>query len=187
MEQNCLTDDAKEYLARFHEILEEMINSMTAPKSTCSISLDFIERMIPHHRAAIEMCENILKYTECEPLCAIAKNIICEQTKSIENLEKVKECCAKKKNTNIDVCRYEKKTECIMENMFSKMGNACKGNCIDQDFILEMIPHHLGAIEMSENAMRFDICPRLRPILRDIIYSQRKGVNQMRSLLKNMK
>ena len=164
-----------------------MINGMTKPKDTCSISLDFIERMIVHHKAAIEMSENILKYTDCDPLCAIAKNIICEQTKSIENMEKAKECCAKKKNTQLDVCRYEKKTECIMENMFSKMGSACGTNCIDADFIREMIPHHLGAIEMSENAMRFDICPRLRPILRNIIYSQKKGVNEMKRLLNNTK
>ena len=48
----------------------------------------------------------------------------------------------------------------------------------------EMIPHHKGAIRMSENALRFDICPELKPILCEIITSQQKGVSEMTQLLR---
>ena len=68
--------------------------------------------------------------------------------------------------------------------MFSKMENACASNNINADFMREMIPHHQGAIQMSQNVLRFDICPELVPILQAIITSQREGVNKMERLLR---
>ena len=38
-----------------------------------------------------------------------------------------------------------------------------------------MIPHHQGAIRMSENALRYLLCPGLIPLLDAIIVSQKKG------------
>lgn len=46
-----------------------------------------------------------------------------------------------------------------------------------------MIPHHQGAIYMSENALRYCICPQLQPILENIIVSQRQEVREMNRLL----
>ena len=48
----------------------------------------------------------------------------------------------------------------------------------------EMIPHHRGAIQMSENALSFPICPELIPILEAIIRSQTQGVQDMERLLR---
>lgn len=53
-----------------------MIQGMTEAELTGSISDNFIVQMIPHHRAAIEMSGNILKYTTSIPLQEIALGII---------------------------------------------------------------------------------------------------------------
>ena len=63
------------------------------------------------------------------------------------------------------------------------MKRAPRTERIPCDFIREMIPHHEGAIRMSENALRFSLCPELIPILDAIIISQKEGVRQMRKLL----
>ena len=68
-------------------------------------------------------------------------------------------------------------------NMFAEMKRAPRTERIPCDFIREMIPHHEGAIRMSENALRFSLCPELIPILDAIIISQKEGVRQMRKLL----
>ncbi len=102
---NCshqLSPDAKKYLCRFYEILNEMIKNMTCAHLTDSISHNFIVQMIPHHRAAIEMSENLLTYTDFEPLKRIAENIIEEQTKGIENMEKALTACEELSNTRQD-------------------------------------------------------------------------------------
>ena len=176
----------KRYLCRFYEILDKMIQGMTGAELTNSISHNFIVQMIPHHRAAIEMSENLLLYTNFVPLQRIAQNIVEEQTKSIENMERVLTHCECILNTHQDLCRYEKRFCQITRAMFSQMRNACSDNNINADFMREMIPHHRGAIQMSKNVLHYPICPELDPILQAIITSQETGVQEMECLLQHL-
>lgn len=180
------SSDTKNYLRRYQEILEKMIQGMTEAEKTDSISQNFIVRMIPHHRAAIEMSENLLKYSDLEPLRRIAQNIITEQTKSIENMQTALSCCARMCNTKEELCRYENRFRQIIGTMFSQMASACVDGNINGNFIREMIPHHQGAIRMSQNALRYPICQELIPILQAIIRSQEKGIQEMRNLLRQI-
>lgn len=179
----CYSDVTKRYLTRYYEILEEMVSGMTNAALTESLSHNFIVQMIPHHRAAIEMSQNLLNYTTCLPLQRVAQSIITEQTQSIADMERVLGACEEKTDTACALARYEGRYKRITERMFCRMRTAPTGNCVDRNFILEMLPHHLGAIELSTAALRFDICRQLRPILKAIIASQEKGVRQMRALL----
>lgn len=178
-----LHDNTKEYLFRFYNILDTMIHAMTDIELKDSISQNFIVQMIPHHRAAIQMSENILKYTTCAPLIHIASQIIAEQTKSIKNMEDAFCSCGKICNSDRDIFLYQRKNAQIMTTMFADMGSACYDNQISDNFMREMIPHHRGAIRMSWNALQYDICPELCPILEAIITSQEKGIMQMQKLL----
>lgn len=179
-----LNGDTKRYLRRYYEILGEMIRGMTGASLTDSISHNFIVQMIPHHRAAIEMSENLLKYSDLSPLRRIAQNIITEQTESIEDMEKVLNRCGMLNNRCPQLCRYQRQVGRITRVMFSQMRGARSGNNIDADFMREMIPHHQGAIRMSKNALQYHICPELYPILKAIITSQEKGVREMERLLR---
>lgn len=70
-----------------------------------------------------------------------------------------------------------------MQTMFSNMHRACATNQINCNFMWEMIPHHEGAVLMSEITLQFNICPELKPILDLIISSQKKGISEMQNLL----
>lgn len=177
------SDVTKKYLCRFYEILDTMIEKMTCAELTDSLSHNFIVQMIPHHQAAIEMSENLLQYTTVVPLQKVAQNIIAEQTESIENMKSALADCAQKLNSKQDICLYGEAFRQITQTMFSQMRNSRSGNNINANFMREMIPHHQGAIRMSENALRYPICAELRPILQAIIVSQKKGVRQMQRLL----
>lgn len=178
-----LSSVTKEYLKTYQSILEEMIRNMTTVSLTDSISHNFIVQMIPHHRAAIEMSRNILRFTTCIPLENIACGIIEEQTKSIEDMCKIKSGCAVYFNSSQDVEKYQCRVDQIMQTMFTEMGNAPSTNQINADFMREMIPHHEGAIRLSKTTLKYSVCPELRPILRAIISSQEKGVAKMQRLL----
>lgn len=175
-------DSAIPYLAEYSRILNNMINSMMSAETTDSISYNFISQMIPHHRAAVEMSENVLKFTRNIELTDIADSIISEQTKSIENMLEILNTCSSPDNSGCELKSYQQNTAEIMRTMFAGMSNAYSNNCIDCNFIREMIPHHEGAVRMSENTLRFNICRELRPILNSIIVSQRRGIRQMRNL-----
>lgn len=182
---NCGADKSvRNYLNTYYSILNNMIRKMTGAGLTCSISHNFIVQMLPHHRAAIEMSNNILKYTCDETLCNIAQQIIKEQTESIDNMLSIKCECSEHRNSNRDLCVYQCKMNSIMQNMFLKMQCAKSTNSIDCNFLREMIPHHMGAVEMAQNALKFNICSGLNPILKAIIENQKKGIERMQKLMK---
>lgn len=176
----------KDYLDTFDCILDAMIEGMTSAELTDSISCNFIVQMIPHHQGAIGMSRNLLKYTTNIPLQNIALNIIEEQTQSIADMKAILCTCRAEENCPQELCRYQEQTEQIMQHMFCEMEHACASNHLNSNFIREMIPHHRGAIAMSENALRYCICPELIPILESIIISQRQGVQKMQRLLRCM-
>lgn len=181
-----LSNVTKNYLCRFYEILDEMIAGMEGAALTGSISHNFIVQMIPHHRAAIEMSRNLLQYTTCVPLQRIAEHIITSQTQSIADMQEALAGCARLASTEQERCLYARRFAQITQDMFASMRGACASNDLNADFMREMIPHHQGAIRMSENALRFPVCPALTPILREIIVSQRAGVREMERLLRCM-
>jgi len=182
-QQAILSRVAGKYLERYRQILEEMIQGMTQADLNDSISHNFIVQMIPHHRAAIEMSENILQYTTCLPLEKIAAGIIDEQTKSIANMEAVLYECSTDTEGRGAVDRYQQQVDGILKKMFHCMRHAPCGNCLDNIFMREMVPHHRGAVELSVLALRCGVCTELQPILQAIIVSQRRGIRQMCRLL----
>lgn len=171
------------YLSVYYSILERMIRDMTGAVLTDSISYNFIVQMIPHHKAATQMSQNILKYTSNKDLQNIASDIITEQTKSIEEMQSIEQRCRCFTNTRKELFLYQSRMNTIMKNMFYKMNRAYTSNCINCDFMWEMIPHHEGAVRMSETTLQTDICPELKPILEAIITSQKKGIEEMKNLL----
>lgn len=180
---NTMSQDADTYRDAYCRILSRMIRGMTEACLSDSISHNFIVQMIPHHRAAIEMSENILRYTRSDALREIAQGIITEQTRSIEHMETILYRCSLQDNCPCQLRKYQCQTSRILNTMFREMGNARFDQRISCDFMREMIPHHRGAVRMSKNALQYRICQELKPILDAIIASQERGIRQMEQLL----
>lgn len=151
-----------------------------------SISHNFIAQMVPHHRAAIQMSNNVLRFTENNAVRRIAQRIIEEQTQGIGQMDEALSICNQLTNPQVDLRLYQRRMDLIYREMYAKMGSAPESNALAAVFMREMIPHHHGAIRMAENALKYDICTELVPILRSIITQQRQGVAQMRALLNRM-
>lgn len=180
----AFSHNTNDYLDAYACILKEVICGMTTAELTNSISHNFIVQMIPHHKAAIQMSRNVLKYTTNCEIERIASNIITEQTKSISNMENALPRCCKKVNSKNDLCSYQKQVDQIFQTMFQRMRTAKSCNSIDCNFLWEMIPHHEGAVGFSETTLKYCICPELTPILQAIITSQKQGICQMKELLR---
>lgn len=183
---SCCQSDVSAYLTEFQRILNTMICRMTCACLTDSISHNFIVQMIPHHRAAIEMSQNLLRFRPVPQLRDIACGIIEEQTKSISDMEAILSCCSCCVNSSEELRAYRLRMNQIQQTMFSRMRNARATSQIDCNFMWEMIPHHQGAVEMSALTLRSSICDPLTPILTAIYTSQTKGIAQMEALLREL-
>ena len=181
-----LSDASKHYLCCYYQILDEMIQGITTAKLTQSISHNFIVQMIPHHQAAVRMCRNILEYSDDRAVRRLAQRIIAKQTQGIQTMEGLLPQCGQLPSPQMDLRLCQRRTELIFREMFSQMRATPEGNRLDAVFMQEMIPHHLGAVRMSQNTLRYEICTGLAPVLRSIIDTQCREVRQMRALLQRM-
>lgn len=180
---NCqFINENRKYLYEFFQILNNMENKMLNAPVTDNITINFIRAMVPHHQAAIYMCQNLLRFTNYEPLEEIAQNIISTQTKGIAEMREVAVTTSGYSNTRRDVNLYEKAFLCITKQMVCRMRNAPISKNINLNFVNEMIPHHEGAIKMCENVLKYRIDPRLAQIANNIIKEQAEGVKQMEEI-----
>lgn len=66
----------------------------------------------------------------------------------------------------------------------SDMTNELKdktGDAFDRAFISMMIPHHQGAIDMAQLALRFSKHEEIRKMARDILSAQQREIDQMKT------
>ena len=70
-----------------------------------------------------------------------------------------------------------------MDKMHKDMMMKSSGN-IDIDFLRGMIPHHQGAIGMSEKLIKKTKDPELKALAEKIIKDQKAEIKQMQDLLK---
>ncbi len=178
--------NAEKYLRKFNEILCVMANKMLSACIINNITLDFIRCMIPHHQAAIYMCENLLEYTDYKPLEEIAKNIIKTQTRGIEQMKEIARTTSGFTNSKQDVNCYLKRYFEITKKMICRMKNSPRGLNINLNFANEMIPHHEGAIAMCNNLLKYCIDPRLKEVAENIIREQSEGVRKLEEIRRNI-
>ncbi len=175
----------KQYLIRFNEILCVMENKMICANENRDITKYFIECMIPHHQAAIYMCENLLQYTDYMPLIRIANNIISMQTEGIKKMKNIYNTTKEYENSEQNMKCYQEKYCDIVSIMVYEMKNSPKTMNINYNFVNEMIPHHEGAIHMCKNLLKYNIDSRLKEVANSIIKEQENGVREMKALLNN--
>ena len=184
--QNRQVIRARKYLCQYEKILNEMEEKMLSQEVTNSITINFIEMMIPHHQATIAMVENLLQYTTYGPLQEIAKNIIKMQAERIEQMQEITRTTYGYQNMPQEVNAYQEKYLEITKQMLEKMRNARRMVYINLDFTYEMIPHHEGAIAMSKNILNYRIDPRLKAIADGIIEEQTKGVKDLKEIQRRL-
>lgn len=71
----------------------------------------------------------------------------------------------------------------ILERMIAGMTGATLNCSISHNFIVQMIPHHQAAIEMSQNILHHTQNETLWEIATQIIAEQTKSIENMRSIL----
>lgn len=80
---------------------------------------------------------------------------------------------------NQETERYLGKYYHILDGMIKGMEGARLKNSISYNFIVQMIPHHMAAIEMSENLLPYCPIPALGDIAEGIITEQTKSIADM--------
>lgn len=86
-----------------------------------------------------------------------------------------------------DESKYIDNYKSIMHVMQEEMNKAPKTGDPSLDFLYEMIPHHEGAVSMSENLLDYGTNPDVRKLAATIVQEQLSGIKQMKALLGQLK
>ncbi|WP_053832018.1 DUF305 domain-containing protein [Paraclostridium bifermentans] len=179
-------DNIKKYLNEQKPEMSTMMEDMKNIKHTGDPAIDFLYGMIPHHKAAIEMSESLLKYGgENTEIKKIAENIITNQSKEIEEMKDMIK--RMELNPKID----EKKEQDYFKeynNLLNKHKNndMSNVNSVDKAFAMEMIKHHEIAVSMSEIVLKYTDNKDVVDLAQNIIESQKAEIKQMREIINSM-
>ena len=80
---------------------------------------------------------------------------------------------------NPETEKYLQRYRHILYEMIKGMDEARLKDSISYNFIVQIVPHHLAAIEMSENLLAYCSMPALKEIAEGIITEQTKGIGDM--------
>lgn len=137
----------------------------------------FIDRMVPHHRSAVDMAEVALKNAEHQEIKELSKDIVSTQEAEISVLKEIK----KEEFGTSEVSQKTDMGQMQDMGMMMNPGDLSNRKPFDRAFIDAMIPHHESAVEMAETAREESGNPRIRELARDIVGAQEREISQLRS------
>uniref|UniRef100_UPI003AF6FBAC DUF305 domain-containing protein n=1 Tax=Campylobacter fetus TaxID=196 RepID=UPI003AF6FBAC len=164
---------------------EPMVN--TPFVSSGSVEVDFLSNMIPHHQGAVDSSKLLLEFSKNDTVRKIASTIISDQEKEIKEFNDI----LKNKTystTKLDSAKYDEfvaAERLDMKNMMADMGKVKDTNNVDRDFLESMIFHHKGAIDASNQILKYTKYKTIIQIAKNIIKAQEKEIKEFNELLKS--
>jgi len=146
--------------------------------SEAPYDLQFIDTMTAHHQIAIDManmCDGRAQHPE---LINLAKNIATTQTDEIAKMKQWRDQWfdAAPPATNMNMSGMK---DAMSEMDMAKL-QSLTGNAFDLEFIRQMIPHHVGAILMANEAFQKSERNETKLLAGDIIKAQSAEVGKMK-------
>jgi uncharacterized protein (DUF305 family) len=75
---------------------------------------------------------------------------------------------------------YQKEMMTAHETMMRDMMAMRSTGDPDKDFVMMMVPHHQGAIDMAEVELKYGKDPQLKKMAQDIIDAQKKEIEEFK-------
>ena len=178
-----LSDEAKRYLCCYYQILDGMIQGVSAARLTQSISHNYIVQLLPQHRAAVRLCRNLLEASNDSAVRRLAQRAAARETETIAALETELPDADRFTSPQMDLRLFQRRSDLIFREMYAQMGAVPEGNRLEVLFLRQMIPQRQGGIRAARTALRYEVSTGLAPLLRSAIDTYSREAGQMRALL----
>ena len=162
--------------------MESSPNAATSP-----YELQFLDSMIVHHEAAIDMAQLVQTRAVHSELKEFARRIISDQQEEVVQMRRLRDTFFPGAPLAVNMALPGMQTG--MHGMDLEKLDSLKGNGFDIEFMNQMIPHHEGAIEMAKDALsdrhavnesNADVIASIRQLARSVADTQTSEILQMR-------
>ncbi len=179
--------DKDKYLNQFlreqDDIMEDMEEDYNDPEGNASE--DYLEGMIPHHEAALDMAKEYLRLSNNEELKLLAESIYKTQKDEIQLMERLKDEIDDSgvKDTKKEQDFLTKYGELLSQHK-TMNHTASTAQNVEQAFIDGMIPHHQMAVDMSRAILDSTDNDEVRRLAENIITTQEDEIKHMQEIRK---
>lgn len=137
----------------------------------------FVNGMVPHHQAAIDMAELAQKNAQHDEVKKLADDIITSQSAEIKQMNAMK--------ADLPSTRASAMSQSSMASMMSDVDELRGAKNFDQAFLLAMIPHHEMAVRMARSVESNGESDQVATLAGNIITAQQREIKEMRAWLKD--
>ena len=154
---------------------DRSVRNTTPPPYTPRGDVDFIEALVPHHQAAIEMAQMEVEKGTRPEVKAMAQQMIDDQTRELAVMQA--EYKALTRRSKVPLPPRDNHMRADMTALESATGAA-----VDQTFLDDMIPHHAGALTLAHRARPFLRRQTLKDLAANIENAQAAEIGEMEQL-----
>ena len=171
---------AKAYMDGMAKMSRDMNAAMTG-----DADIDFATMMIPHHQGAIDMAKVQLDYGKDPELRKLSEAIVAAQESEIAFMTGWLDKHPKPSDAGSAHAQHTPAGMAYMAGMetMNKDMNAAMTGDPDRDFVLMMIPHHQGAIDMAKVQLEHGKDAELHRLSGDIVKAQESEIAFMKAWL----
>lgn len=146
--------------------------------ASADFDLQFIDTMILHHQAAVDMATMIAGKAERPELNKLGAKMAMMQQKEIDEMKAWREkwFAGAQPAINIEMAGM---ADSMREMDMKKLGSAT-GREFEFEFIKQMIPHHQGAIAMAKEAQQRSKKDEIKKLADDVIREQQAEIDMMK-------
>ncbi|MDF5725706.1 MAG: DUF305 domain-containing protein [Rhizonema sp. PD37] len=159
--------------------------AMDLGPADANYDLRFIDAMTPHHQGAVEMAKVALQKSQRPQIKKLANDIIKDQNKEIAQMKQWRQAWYPKAGDK--PMAYDAQMGHMMEmssdqkkGMMMNMPLGAADADFDLRFINAMLPHHEGAVTMSQDALSKSNRSDIKKLAQSIITSQQAEIQQMK-------
>jgi len=136
---------------------------------------DFIDMMVPHHQAAIDMAKVAQAHATHAELKSLADAIISAQEGEIAQMKGWRKAWYGSDQIPAGMGSHQ------MAGMDVDLNQLAAANPFDRAFIDAMMPHHQSAITMAQEAQTKAMHQEIRDLAGRIVADQQREIDQMRA------
>ena len=140
--------------------------------------LQFIDAMVVHHQAAIDMSLPADTSALRPELRDFARKVVADQSREVELMKGWRELWYPGKPQTATIMGMPGMAS-SMQGMDARHMQGLKGDAFDRMYVDMMIPHHQGAVVMAEAALTKSQRPEVRSLARQIVGAQSAEIEML--------
>ena len=162
--------------------LEESALAELSGAKISGVDVIFAQMMVPHHSQALRLSELAFRFAEDDRVLELALEIYAAQAPEIELMETWLENA-----DNVPEAQDHSEMRGMLSEADFELLESLRGTEFDIAWLGFMIEHHLGAVEMVVNQLKYSQTPQVLELGDDIVLVQEREIAEMRMIVEELK